>query len=146
MTTYESNIKTISSSEEVVFNLFNDLTQFQNFSAVNLENIQGADKLKDIQFEKDTITFQVSGFGKVGLKVIDREPNKTIKFEGINMPVSANVWIQFKEVAANDTKMKLTMKAEIPPMIKMMVGGKLQEGVNMMAEVIAKLVNTRKIG
>lgn len=51
-----------------------------------------------------------------------------------------NAWIQLKQVAENDTKLKLTMKAEIPAMIKMMVDKKLQEG-NAMADILAKALN-----
>lgn len=139
MTTYESDIKTISSSEEVVFNTLSDLTNLEKLQDLNIEGKeQVADKLKDIQFEKDFISFNVTGFGKIGLRVIEREPFKTIKFEGEGTPVAANAWIQLKQVAENETRMKLTIKAEIPFMIKMMVDKKLKDGINMIADAIAK--------
>ena len=139
MTTYESDIKTISSSEEQVFNQLSDLNNLKKLQNINLgENSQYADKLKDIEFDADSVHFSVDGFGKVGMRVIEREPFKTIKFQSENVPVNANVWIQLKQVSDNETKMKLTLKAEIPMMIKMMVDKKLQEGINMIADAIAK--------
>lgn len=145
MTTYESDIKTISQNEEVVFNLLSDLSNLQKLQNINIEGQEEVtDKLKDMQFDRDSVTFNVSGFGKIGLRVVEREPFKTIKFEGENTPVAANLWIQLKQAAENDTRMKLTLKAEIPMMIKMMVDKKLKEGINMIADAIAKGLNAAK--
>lgn len=139
MTTYESDIKTISSSEEVVFNQLSDLNNLKRLQELDLgANSEYADKLKDMEFDADSVFFSVDGFGKVGMRIIEREPFKTIKFQSENVPMSANVWIQLKQVAENETKMKLTLKAEIPMMIKMMVDKKLKEGINTIADVIAK--------
>jgi hypothetical protein len=133
-TTYESAIKTISSSEEVVFSILGDLNNLKKFQ----DNPQIADKLKDMEFDTDNCSFSVEGFGKVGLRIIEREPFKSIKFESVNAPVKVNLWIQLKQVEVNDTKLKLTLKADLPTMIKMMVDKKLKEGINMVADLLAK--------
>ena len=139
MTTYESDIKTISSNEEVVFGILSDLN--------NLNRIQGnpelADKVKDLEFDADSVRFTVEGIGRIGFRIIDREPFKTIKFASEHAPVDLNVWIQLKQVAENDTRMKLTLKAELPTMIKMMVDKKLKEGINKVADLIANALSTK---
>ena len=84
----------------------------------------------------------MDGFGKVGLRVVEREPFKTIKFESENAPVLVNIWIQLKSISATETVMKLTLKAELPMMIKMMVDKKLKEGINMVAEMLAKALTS----
>ena len=134
MTTYESDIKTISSSEEVVFNILSDLKNLKKFQ----DNTALTGKVKDLQFDTDTCSFVVEGFGKVGLRIVEREPNKTIKFNSENAPVQVNMWIQLNPVSETETAMKLTLKAELPMMIKMMVDKKLKEGINMVADVLAK--------
>ncbi|MDD3321799.1 MAG: SRPBCC family protein [Paludibacter sp.] len=134
MTTYESDIKTISSSEEVVFGILSDLNNLKRIQ----DNPELANKVKDIEFDADSVSFSVEGFGKIGLKVIEREPFKTIKFASEHAPVEINVWIQLKQVAENDTRMKLTLKAKLPAMIKMMVDKKLKEGINKVADLIVK--------
>lgn len=139
MTTYESDIKTISSSEEVVFGILSDLNNLDKVA----QNPELAGKIKDLQFDTDSCSFAVDALGRVGFRIIEREPFKTIKFESENTPVHINVWIQLKQVAENDTRMKLTLKAELPAMIKMMVGSKLQDGVNAVAEVLAKALNSK---
>jgi hypothetical protein len=43
------------------------------------------------------------------------------------------------EKEAYNTKMKLTLKADIPFMLKMMVNSKLKEGINQIATVLSKI-------
>jgi hypothetical protein len=137
MTTYESEIKTISSSEEVVFAVLSDLN---NLSKV-ADNKAISDKIKDLQYDTDSCSFAIEGFGRVGFKIIEREPFKTIKLDAENTPVPINVWIQLKQVADNDTRMKLTLKAELPAMIKMMLDKKLKDGINAIADFLVIALN-----
>ena len=137
MTTYESEIKTISSSEEVVFAVLSDLN---NLSKV-ADNKAVSDKIKDLQYDTDSCSFAVEGFGRVGFKIVEREPFKTIKLDAENTPVPINVWIQLKQVADNDTRMKLTLKAELPAMIKMMLDKKLKDGINAIADFLVIALN-----
>lgn len=138
MTTYESDIKTISSSEEVVFGILSDLKNLEKLK----ENSSLTDKAKDLQFDTDSCSFTVEGFGKMGFRIAEREPFKTIKLVSEKAPVDLNVWIQLKQVAEKDTRMKLTLKADLPAMIKMMVDKKIKEGINAVADVLAKALNT----
>lgn len=133
MTTYESDIKTISSNEEMVFGILSDLNNLKKIQ----ENPEFAEKAKDLEFDTDSVSFSVEGFGRIGFRVIEREPFKTIKFATEHAPVAVNVWIQLVAVDENETKMKLTLKAELPSMIKMMVDKKLKEGINKVADMVA---------
>ncbi|MDD3079291.1 MAG: SRPBCC family protein [Paludibacter sp.] len=137
MTTYESDIKTISSSEEMVFGVLSDLNNLQKIS----NNPEINNKIKDLKFETDSVCFSIDGFGRVGFRIIEREPFKTIKLESENTPIHINGWIQLKQVSTNDTHMKLTLKADLPMMVKMMVDKKLKEGINAIADVIAKTLS-----
>jgi hypothetical protein len=134
MTTYESDIKTISSNEEVVFGILSDLNNLKQLQ----DNPSLKDKVKDLQFDTDSCSFSVDPVGKVGFRIVDREPFTTIKFLSENTPVEVNVWIQFKQAGENQTAMKLTLKAELPMMIKMMVDKKLKEGINVIADLLVK--------
>jgi len=137
MTTYESDIKTISSNEEVVFGILSDLNNLKEI----LDRTPLTDKVKDLEFQTDSCTFVVEGFGKMGFRIIEREPFKTIKLHSEKAPVDLNVWIQLIQRAENDTQMKLTLKADLPAMIKMMVDKKLKEGINLIADVLAKVLS-----
>lgn len=139
MTKYESEIKTISSSEEVVFGILGDLNNLGKLK--DQESV--AENLKIIDFSKDSCLLEVTGVGKVGFRIIEREAYKTIKFESFDLPVQMNAWIQLKQTDENDTKMKLTFAAELPPMIKMMLNNKLEKGINMLADFFENYLNTQ---
>ena len=137
MSTYESDIKTISSSEEMVFGILSDLNNLNRIA----ENPDLNDKVKDLQYDADSCSFGVEGYGRIGFRVVEREAFKTIKLESENSPVHIDIWIHLKQVADNDTKMKLTLKAELPAMIKMMLDNKLKAGINSVADVLAKALS-----
>ncbi len=140
MTTYESDIKTISSSEEVVFGILSDLNNLEKYR----EKIPVNDKFRDLEFDTDSCSFVVDMIGKIGFRIIERETFSTIKLKSEHAPVDMNVWIQLKQVAENDTRLKLTLKAELPAMIKIMVDKKLKEGINMIADALATAMNNSK--
>ncbi len=132
MCTYESSVKTIPCDKDMVFAVLSDLS--------NLERLRDRlpkDKVEEMTFDTDSVAFKVPGIGNLGLRIIDREPGKTIKFESENSPVPVNVWIQLVGVSEIDTRLKLTLKGEIPTMVKMMVDKKLKEGIEKIADVLA---------
>ena len=132
MTTFESAIKTLSASQQIVFSVLSDLR--------NLEKVKDRipkDKISDVVFDEEQVTFKVDPVGNVGIKIIEKEAPKTIKFAAQNSPVDFHLWIQLKEVAENDTRLKVTLKADLNPMIKMMASKPLQNFVDTLADSIA---------
>jgi hypothetical protein len=108
----------------------------------NLERIRERipqDKIKDFTFDRDTCSLTVDPVGSIMFKIVEREPNKTIKFSTTNSPIPLLMWIQLKQVAENDTKMKMTVRAELNPFIKPMVSKPLQEAIEKISEIVAHL-------
>ncbi len=134
MTEFVSEVKQIPHSAERIFTTLSDLS--------NLEKIQDRipqDKVKDFEFDKDSCSFTVDPVGKIRFEIVEREPNKTIKFTTTNSPVPLFLWIQLKEMDDNDTRMKLTVRAELNAFIKPMVSKPLQEAIDKISTVIASL-------
>ena len=134
MTEFVSEVKTISYSETDIFNMLSDLS--------NLENMKDKipqEKISDFSFDKDSCSFSINPVGKIKFSIIEREPSKTIKFKADESPIDVTLWIQLKQVEENDTKMKLTIKAELNPFIKPMVSKPIQEGINKIADVLAAI-------
>lgn len=134
MTTYESEIKMIDSSDSKVFAMLSDLR--------NVEKIKDripSDKVKDLKFDQDTVSINVDPVGDLSLKIIEREPCKTIKFTTDKSPVDSFVWIQILPVTDEKSKIKVTLKADMNPMIKMMIGSYMEKFVNMFADALTKI-------
>ena len=56
-----------------------------------------------------------------------------------NAPVDGNCWIQMKQVAEHDTRIKLTVRVDLPMMFKMMIGDKVQTALDQVADALAKI-------
>ena len=77
--------------------------------------------------------------GVIKLRIIEREENKCVKFEAEQSPLPFNLWIQVLPVTAETSKMKVTVKADIPFMLKGMVAGPLQDGVEKIADALSQI-------
>lgn len=134
MTEYTSEIKTIPYNDEPIFTMLSDLS--------NLEKIKDRipnDQIKEFTFDRDHCSLEINPVGKIEFQIIDREPNKTIKFETTHSPVPINLWIQLKQAEENVTKMKMTLRADLNPFLKPMVSKPLQEALDKISHIIATL-------
>ena len=90
-----------------------------------------SDKVSEIEISEDVVRMKVDGLGqKIAIRIVDRVENDTIKFGMDNIPMDANFWIQLKEVSPTDTRVKLTVKADIPMFFRMMLEKKIQKGLD----------------
>ena len=131
---YESKITSAPYTAEQMYRVLSNL---QNIERVR--DLIPKDKVQELEVEPDRIRMKVDGLAqKISFVIVDRIENDTIKFGAEGIPMEANFWIQLKELAPNDTRIKLTLKADIPMMFKMMIGSKLQTGLDQAAEMLAQ--------
>jgi hypothetical protein len=134
MTKFESSVKQIPYPVEDVYRNISDLS--------NLERVRDRvpqDKLQDFQFDSDSVQVSVSPVGTIKLRICEREENKCVKFETEQSPMPFYLWIQVLPVTATESKMKVTVKADIPFMLKGMVSGPLQDGVEKIADALSQI-------
>ena len=134
MTKFESSVKQIPYPVEDVYRNISDLT--------NLERVRDRvpeDKLNSFAFDRDSVSVNVSPVGDLKMRIIEREENKCVKFEAEQSPLPFNLWIQVLPQTATESKMKITVKADIPFMLKGMVSGPLQDGVEKIADALAQI-------
>ena len=134
MTKFESSVKVIPYSQERVYEKLADLS--------NLEAIKDRlpeDKVKNMSFDTDTLSFNVDPVGQLTLRIIEREPSKCIKFETTNSPLPFNMWIQLVAVSEEECKLKVTIGLEINPCMKAMVQKPLNEGLEKMPDMLSMI-------
>ena len=127
--------------------VYDHLSNFRNLSKYLTDDIlaQITEKVPQVRIEnfesdQDSCRFTIGGLGSAELRIVEREPMKTIKVQGQGgIPVALNFWIQLLPAEPSRTKMRLTLQAEMGMMVKMLVGNKLEKGVNQMAEHLARL-------
>lgn len=129
-TKFESSIRQISYPQQSIYDMLSDLSHIEK-----VKDRIPEDKLKDVQFDSDSISIQ-SPMGAIRLRIIERDAPKCIKFKTEQSPIPFYFWIQILPVTETTSKMKLTIKAELNPFIKGMVQKPLQEGIEKLADVL----------
>lgn len=131
---YESKITSAPCSASQIYRVLSNLE--------NLERVRQfipQEKVQEMEISADRVRLKVDGLAqKITIAIVDRIENDTVKFGAEGIPMDANFWIQLKEVNPTDTRIKLTVKADIPFMFKMMVDKKLQQGLDQAADMLAQ--------
>lgn len=132
MEKYESKQQQIRRPAEQVYAVISDFT---NFTPI----VQGY--VEDWIADETSCSFRLKGM-TVRLYMVDRIPNEYIKVAGDDRsPVDFTFWVQLKQVGSYDTRMRLVLHAKLNMMMKMMIGSKLQDGLDQIASQMAKAFN-----
>jgi len=127
----ESRIGKVIYSDEEVYNF---LTDFNNF-----KNLIPEDKVSNWKSDENSCSFTVSPIGETGIKIIEKEPYKLIKLSSLeNDKFNFIFWVQLKNVSEKDTRIKLTLEADLNPMIQMMAKKPLQEFLDKLIDQLEK--------
>ncbi len=140
---YTSKQVQIAQPDETIFRV---LSSFENFTPIL------ADKVESWEATEETCKFKAKGF-TVGLKMAERQPNKLIKVcadeSAGGMPIPFTFWAQMKDTtpegsAVPGTRMRIVLDIELNPMMKMIIGNKMQDAVDSIAEQIAYAFNNAR--
>lgn len=134
-----------------IADVYSLLSDFNRIGAlVNMAKQMGAanvkdermDKLKefvqDVRFTEDVCYITVKQLGEIAIMMVEKEYPKLVKLEGC-IPFEFNIWIQLLEKGPYDTRMKITFQGELNMMMKMLLKGKLQKGIDQLAEGMSKI-------
>ena len=126
---YTSKQVQIARPDETIFRV---LSSFENFTPIL------ADKVDGWEATEETCKFRAKGL-TVGLKMAERQPNKLIKVcpdtNAGGLPIPFTFWAQMKDTTPDgavrpNTHMRIVLDIELNPMLKMMVGDKMQDAVD----------------
>lgn len=100
------------------------------------------DKVEDWEATEDTCSFKVKGF-TVRLRIVERAENRHVKISGDEggVPVDFSFWIQLHEAGQCDTRIRMVLHAELNMMMRMMIGGKIRDGLDKAVEGLAMAFN-----
>lgn len=134
MDKYESKISSAPCPASQIYRVLSDMKNIEK-----VRDLIPQDKIQEMETDTDFVRMKVDGLGqKITIAIVDRIENDTIKFGAEGIPMDANFWIQLKEVNPTDTRIKLTVKADIPMMFKFMIEKKLQQGLDQAADMLAQ--------
>ena len=131
LTKFESTVRQIDAPQQKVYNMLSNLENLEK-----LRSFIPTEKMSEFSFDSDSVAVSVPPVGSVSMRIVEREEPKTIKFEADKTPVPFNFWIQILPVSETESKIKLTIKAELNIFIKGMVQKPLQEGIEKIADAL----------
>ncbi len=107
----------------------------------NFENLTPAvaDKVENWEATPISCSFKAKGF-TVRLRFDDVVAPKHVKIvsaEDSGVPMDFAFWIQLHSASPTDTRFRLVLDVELNMMMKMMIGGKLEKGIDQAAEAMA---------
>lgn len=137
MTTFESSLRTVSVPRKPVFGFLSDI---KNFESLVPDGI-----VKNFVAVKNNCRFNIDGLGEVGVRLANVNPDHTIIYESEgSRPFHFDLTIDLNEQDDQSTIMKLTFRAELTMMMKMMVRKPLEDGLEMMASELVDHLNSRQ--
>ena len=110
--------------------IYQVISRFDNLTPA----LQG--RVDDWEATELTCSFKAKGF-TIRLLMDERVEPKHVKIIGDGVPMDFAFWIQLHKVATNDTRLRLVLHAELNMMMKMMIGSKLQQALDQIADGIA---------
>ena len=134
MTEIESKHGTVSRQP---YELYMSFVDMRNFLAM-----LPADKKEGVQADFDTITATVQGFN-IGVKVHERVPYSRIELVDFGAPFAFHIELHFDPAPADPYKTDfwIRLEADLNPMMKMMLGGKIKDALNKVVDGLADASN-----
>lgn len=136
---YESQIQTVAAPVGDVWRVLSNLENLEK-----VRDLLPQDKIQELTITADYVRIKVDGLGMpLTIRIVEREELRTLKFGIDGSPIPVNMWIQMKDVAPYDTRLKLTLKVEIPMMFRLMLDKKIQHGIDEAALMLSKFPYTQ---
>lgn len=150
---FESEVKFIPQTQQAVYDRFADLNNLASLKErLNDPEVQAklaeevpADKLGDLRtytegmtFDTDSLTI-ASPLGQITLRIVERDEPKCIKFASEGAPVQLYVWVQLLPHGEMESKMRVTVGAEVNFFMKGMVAKPLQQAADGLANILSAI-------
>ena len=148
---FESEVKYVAQDVQTVYNRFSDLRNLEGLReklsqpevAAKMAEQLPADKLaaakeqlENMVFDQDSV--QVSSpVGQLILRIVERDEPKCIKFASEGSPIPLYLWIQLLPHGEVETKMRVTIGAEVNIFMKGMVSKPLQQAAEGLANILS---------
>jgi carbon monoxide dehydrogenase subunit G len=123
-----SKIGKVQNTDERIFQFLSD---FRNFDRLIPPDVEGWES------DANRCHFRLKGQA-IELQIVERIPFKTIKIQsddGSAFPFT--FWIQFVSVSAYDTRVRLTVHADVNMMMKVVLKKQLKKGLDQLVDQLA---------
>lgn len=138
MAQYSGKPFRVSLPNDALFERISNLSELQSRMETLPEDVRA--KMGTVNFpDADTLAFTAPGVGEMKFRITERVAPSRIKFLADTGMVPINVLIDLAADGADATNVTATIDAEIPMMLRPLVGPKLQEAADKFGEMFGRL-------
>ena len=136
---YESKHGTVSKRREELYMAFCDMRNFKNLAQAGAQ----AGVQDEIQADYDTLSIEVQGF-RIGVRVDERQPYEVIRIISSESPVEFVAALHFDaSPIPGKTDFSIVLDANLNFMMKSMLGGKIQKGLDKAVDTLVDISEGR---
>lgn len=148
---FESEVRYMPQDVQTVYNRFSDLRNLEGLreklsdpavqekmaEQLPADKIEEAKKqLEGMVFDQDSVQL-TTPVGQLVLRIVERDEPKCIKFASEGSPIPLYLWIQLLPHAEVETKLRVTVGAEVNFFMKGMVSKPLQQAADGLANILS---------
>ena len=162
MTKYESRIYTVNATQQHAYERMANLKNFEALRQI-MEQPEFVERLmanvpaehagkvtpekieevrrqfENVVFSEDAVSFD-SKLGLITLAITEREEPKLVKLQGVGTPIDVTLWVQLLPLGAYQSKMKVTIGADVNFFIRNMVEKYLKQAPDGSASFLCYLL------
>lgn len=162
MTKYESQIYTVNATQQHAYERMANLKNFEALRQI-MEQPEFVERLmanvpaehagkvtpekieevrrqfENVVFSEDAVNFD-SKLGLITLAITEREEPKLVKLQGVGTPIDVTLWVQLLPLGAYQSKMKVTIGADVNFFIRKMVEKYLKQAPDGIASFLCYLL------
>lgn len=128
----------VSMPQDALYQRMSDLSDIRARMDSAPEDLKA--KLGTVNFpDAETLAFTAPGVGEMKFRIIDRTPCSLVRFLCDTGMMPIHVDIQLAPAGADATDVCASIEADIPAMLRPLIGGKLQEAADKFGEMFGQL-------
>lgn len=138
MATYKGKPYTVNMPQAQLFERLSNLGSLSSRMDEMPEELK--QRMGTVTFpDADTFAFTAPGVGEMKFRIVERTPESRVRFLADTGVVPINVIIDLEPQGEAATAISASIDAEIPMMLRPLIGGKLQQAADQFGEMFGKL-------
>lgn len=130
----ENSVKNIPHPQEMVYRVLSDLNNLEIVVNRFAEN-----EINNLEYTDETVSFSIPGVGVVIFRIVEKEPERKIKFVSDNSFIPLSLAVLIEQVDEFSSTLTLSISADINMIMAGMIRKPLKEGVEKLAQVLAQI-------
>ncbi len=138
MAKYTGKLHRVALPANEIFNRLSNLAELKTRMDSLPDDIKA--KMGTVNFpDEDTMAFTAPGVGEMKFRIVERTRPSQVRFLADTGVVPINVTVNLTEAGADSTDISASIEAEIPAMLRPLIGGKLQDAADKFGEMFGQL-------